>query len=736
MGVKISELPEAQNSNDNDLFVIVQGNTTKKATKELILQTIATQLLDIYTKEEADDLLDLKTDQTDFEVLQQNSGNKIELNLNTSNYVLKATLKNSENVILNESTVDLPIESAIVNGHYDNETKKIIFTLQNGNTIEVPLGDLINGLQSEITSQNKLASDLVDDTNQINKFITASEKIQIVENKNNIEELQDRVIDLEETVDSELEDGIVIGTEITVNDSAITDINIEIEGNLEKKENVIHTLKGNNQVKISNRNQFTIQDTPVLNAYFDDVRTNITSSTKARMIYIPCRKNTKYTIQKILTSRFRIGYTSVTPDVGVSVSNITSDISSNKSYTYTTGNDAKYLCVFLFHGTYDTTITLEQVLNSLQIEFGILVNPYIKGEKQVRTLTFPNGLEMGKINSHKDKFIKQGNSWVVPNKIQKIDSYDGEIITTDYISTTGGLDIGATVYYIGNTDLTITDTTLIAELEELQKSRSYYGQTNIDVIAQDLEPNLILNYKKSNNIAIENLKNKSESIRIFKKVVCVGDSYTAGYIVDDQGVAHENNPEFSIPHYLSILTGNNWLNCGVSGASSKTWLTNTNGLAKAQTLGDTQAYLVGLMINDSSNRSVHVDVGTISDIGTENDTYYAYYSKIIRELNTISPNAKIFIETCPKNDDTRYSAYNQAVRDIYNAYKNTYPVHLIDLKENYNLFYNSLLVQDEIEGHYTAIGYEKIAEILIKIISNYIDNNITDFQNVAFIDYN
>jgi len=63
-----------------------------------------------------------------------------------------------------------------VNGSYDSQTKKVILTLQNGNTIEFSVADLVSGLQSEITAQNKLESDLVDDTNQTNKFVTASDK--------------------------------------------------------------------------------------------------------------------------------------------------------------------------------------------------------------------------------------------------------------------------------------------------------------------------------------------------------------------------------------------------------------------------------------------------------------------------------------------------------------------------------------------------------------------------------
>ena len=37
----------------------------------------------------------------------------------------------------------------------------------------------MSGLQTEITSTNKLNSDLVDDTNQNNKFVTSAEKTKI-----------------------------------------------------------------------------------------------------------------------------------------------------------------------------------------------------------------------------------------------------------------------------------------------------------------------------------------------------------------------------------------------------------------------------------------------------------------------------------------------------------------------------------------------------------------------------
>lgn len=220
--------------------------------------------------------------------------------------------------------------------------------------------------------------------------------------------------------------------------------------------------------------------------------------------------------------------------------------------------------------------------------------------------------------------------------------------------------------------------------------------------------------------------------KIFKKVVCCGDSYTAGY-VNIGGVVDSVNEEFAWPHYMATLTGNEYVNCGASGTNVLTWQTNARGLAAAQTAGLAQAYIIGLMINDQGE-TAHVDVGTIDDIGTENETYYAGMSKIIRELNAISETAKIFVLTCP-NTASSYAPYNQAVRDIVEAYAETYPVHLIDLYAMRNLFSNASLTGDFIGGHYTAVGYEQFAEIMSYAISDYINHHVSDFQNIHKIPY-
>jgi len=149
-------------------------------------------LNEVYTKSEADTLLDEKADIEDIPdvsnfitkdvnnltnyTLKTNTGSLIDLEINDTTYVVTLKLKNQDGTVISTDTIDLPLESVVVSGRYDNTTKKVILTLENGSEVDFSVADLVAGLQTEITSSNKLASDLVDDTNSGNKFVTTSEK--------------------------------------------------------------------------------------------------------------------------------------------------------------------------------------------------------------------------------------------------------------------------------------------------------------------------------------------------------------------------------------------------------------------------------------------------------------------------------------------------------------------------------------------------------------------------------
>lgn len=100
------------------------------------------------------------------------------MSLDDSTYLLTIQLKdqNGDN-IGTARTVDLPLESLIVSGSYDSSTKSLVILLDNGNKITIPVGDLVDGLQTEITDSNKLDADLIDDTTSTKKLVTATEKL-------------------------------------------------------------------------------------------------------------------------------------------------------------------------------------------------------------------------------------------------------------------------------------------------------------------------------------------------------------------------------------------------------------------------------------------------------------------------------------------------------------------------------------------------------------------------------
>lgn len=104
-------------------------------------------------------------------------GASLDLTIDPTTFVITATLKDQDgNALGTPKTIDLPLETVVVSGSYDKTKKEIVLVLENGNTIEVPVGDLIAGLQKEITSTNKLDADLVDDTESAHKFVSAAEK--------------------------------------------------------------------------------------------------------------------------------------------------------------------------------------------------------------------------------------------------------------------------------------------------------------------------------------------------------------------------------------------------------------------------------------------------------------------------------------------------------------------------------------------------------------------------------
>lgn len=93
------------------------------------------------------------------------------LTMNTTTYVITAYLIDGEGHQVGDSqSIDIPLEATIIDASYNNTTKIITFTLTSGAYLQVPIGDIIYGLQPLIDSTHKLPASLVDDTQGRFKF--------------------------------------------------------------------------------------------------------------------------------------------------------------------------------------------------------------------------------------------------------------------------------------------------------------------------------------------------------------------------------------------------------------------------------------------------------------------------------------------------------------------------------------------------------------------------------------
>ena len=235
---------------------------------------------------------------------------------------------------------------------------------------------------------------------------------------------------------------------------------------------------------------------------------------------------------------------------------------------------------------------------------------------------------------------------------------------------------------------------------------------------------------------------KTDSCNVFARVGVIGDSYAAGYIKIDSD-ARIIASDYSWPAFMERRTNRTWTNFAKSGSSCKSWVVNDNptfsNIDAVQAEGNKcQAYVIGLQINDKSlDNPYYTPAGDLTDIGTSNDTYCAYLYTLISLVHAVNADAKIFVCTLPSINEN--DGYNAIVRGVVDHCKETdgWNVYCIDLYAYKDYFTsNETFVNDASYGHYTAVGYEFMAEMLFAVISKVIDSAESEFKDVYRIDYN
>lgn len=336
---------------------------------------------------------------------------------------------------------------------------------------------------------------LVEDSNIYNKEQAKTQK-----------ELNEENEVLRNCIESELEDVTVEGTEITVDDAAEYKGTLIFNGNTIINDSIIETVTGVCSVVHKSRNiyKYVGWNREIVKVYRDKyILRGRTANTWYSMGVgtnpFKLKSNTKYRLT-IYSKGFCPSLKFTINLNGTKTGAWIKTTSNTGTVVFTTPNVINSTNI-LFEGLV-TSMAYDSVLFvQLEENTGVQHNYQAPFEREI--VINLKSIFMANINRNYDRFLKENNIWKIPNKIQKIDSYNGESIKTPYISSTGGLDIGATVFYVGTTDYIIEDEELIEQLEELQEITTLYEYNNISVECEGVKPVMELSYKKSNAIKFQ-----------------------------------------------------------------------------------------------------------------------------------------------------------------------------------------------------------------------------------------
>lgn len=229
---------------------------------------------------------------------------------------------------------------------------------------------------------------------------------------------------------------------------------------------------------------------------------------------------------------------------------------------------------------------------------------------------------------------------------------------------------------------------------------------------------------------------------IFRSIACIGDSLSSGefQIPEDDGkYSYHDFYEYSWGQFIARMTGSKVYNFSKGGMTARWYCTefaDEKGLWNKEK--SAQCYIIALGVNDvTSIIEKRYEFGTIADVSKnyhENKkTFTGYYAEIISRYKEISPYAKFFLVTCPKDDKTReglYETHRNLLYDIAEFFDNTYVIDLRQYAPEYDDNFKEIYY---LYGHMAPLGYYYTAKIIASYIDYIVRKNPKDFKNVGII---
>lgn len=227
------------------------------------------------------------------------------------------------------------------------------------------------------------------------------------------------------------------------------------------------------------------------------------------------------------------------------------------------------------------------------------------------------------------------------------------------------------------------------------------------------------------------------SLSMFGKFGVIGDSYASGVLenYDDKNgdrfatLTPEMTDNLSWPTMLARKWGTSMLHLAKGGLSTRTWLTDDQGLKKLNESDPQDIYYLCLGINDYFGLGDSY-LGIESDIDSGADSFYGNYGKIIKAIQTKAPLAKIImfgITITPGDSHDRQQRFSDAQQKIAAHFNIPF------ISENDDeLFSSEYYIKNMGSGHPSSYLYGAMAEGFERLIQRAIYRNRDYFYSYGW----
>ena len=251
----------------------------------------------------------------------------------------------------------------------------------------------------------------------------------------------------------------------------------------------------------------------------------------------------------------------------------------------------------------------------------------------------------------------------------------------------------------------------------------------------------LANYFKSDEQPMEHLLSEGGFCGIFRTIGCIGDSLSSGEfenIREDGSRGYNDMFEYSWGQYIARTIGSKVYNFSRGGMTA---LEYVETFAEANGFWDKdkacQAYIIALGVNDILNAGR--EIGTIEGISenyNENAaTFIGHYASIIQRIKKeIQPNAKFFLMTMLRNNQSEHDAlveaHAKALYKIADKFNNCYVMDFSKFGPTDDGIFREKFY---LYGHLTPAGYVLTAKMVMTYMDYIIRHNIHDFDMTGFI---